>query len=80
MDRPDAAGTRPQLTRAADKEAPATTCLPRGPFHIKPGVTGLTRGAEECLYVGGEFGVVLEQETVRRVRVDLHCGLGDQAR
>jgi hypothetical protein len=32
-------------------------------------------GAEEGLDVGGEFGVVLEQEPVRRVGVDLHPGV-----
>jgi hypothetical protein len=35
--------------------------------------------AEECLDVGGEFGVVLEQEPVRRIGVDLHPGVRDQA-
>jgi hypothetical protein len=34
---------------------------------------------EECLDVGGELGVVLEQEPVRRVGVDLHPGVWDQA-
>jgi len=35
--------------------------------------------AEELGHVGGELGVVLEQESVGRVRVDLQPGLGDQA-
>jgi hypothetical protein len=40
---------------------------------------GLARCAEEGLDVGGELGVVLEQEPVRGVGVDLHLGLRDQA-
>src|SRR5580692_430010 len=36
--------------------------------------------AEECITVGGELRVVLEQEPVCRVRVDLHPSLRDQAR
>ena len=36
------------------------------------------RVAEEGFDVGGEFGVVLEQEPVRSVGVDLHYGLRDQ--
>src|SRR6266550_2701959 len=35
--------------------------------------------AEEGVYVSGEFGVVLEEESVGRVRVDLDFGVRDEA-
>ena len=38
----------------------------------------LTRITQESLDVRCKFGVVLEQEPVRRVGVDLHPGLRDQ--
>jgi hypothetical protein len=34
--------------------------------------------AQELDHIGGELGVVLEQEPMRRVRIDLEPGLRDQ--
>ena len=40
---------------------------------------GSSHAGQESVDVGGEFGVVLEQEAVRRVRIDLHLCLRDQS-
>src|SRR6185312_16753756 len=55
-------------------------CVPGDSGYVVMAVLHLTRLAEEDLDVSGELRVMLEQEPVRRVRVDLHPGLRDQAR
>src|SRR5215475_10816569 len=45
----------------------------------QPTAIALVRLGQEGLDVGGEFGVMLEQEPVRGVGVDLHRGLRDHA-
>src|SRR6185312_13473244 len=54
-------------------------CVPGDSGYVVMAVLHLTRLAEEDLDVSGELRVMLEQEPVRRVRVDLHPGLRDQA-
>jgi hypothetical protein len=44
-----------------------------------PSLWLLTRVGQESLDVRREFGVVLEQEPVRRIRIDLDASLRDQA-
>jgi hypothetical protein len=46
---------------------------------VAVGTGGLAGSGKECLDVGGELGVMLEKEPLRRVRIDLHLGLRDQA-
>ena len=62
--------------------ATETNRLPQVEEHRSSSQTGvaLVRLGQESIDVGGELGVMLEQEPVRRVEVNLHRSLRDQAR
>jgi len=46
-------------------------------FHLPVPAGSLAGAGEKRLDIGGELGVMLEQEAVRRVGVDLHLGSAD---
>jgi hypothetical protein len=69
-------------THAAEvNQRSLASCVPwrRADCRAAIGVGGLCWLAQELGDVGGERGVVLEEEPVRGVRVDLQLCLGDQA-
>ena len=60
-------GSQPRCTTLTEENAP----------RVWPRPTGFLSLREKCVDVAGELGAVLEQESVRRVRVDLHPRLRD---